>query len=76
MKQLEISTKELTWSRLIIQGFNQKAQWAIGMIHLELITIEQSSNTLLHVIDAKKILQCVTWAAMASWEWVISSTLH
>ena len=36
MKRLGIATKELTRSRLMIQGFNQGGQRAIGMICLEL----------------------------------------
>ncbi|KAL6331488.1 hypothetical protein AAG906_011428 [Vitis piasezkii] len=38
MKRLGIATKELTQSRLMIQGFNQGGQRAIGMICLELVT--------------------------------------
>ncbi|RVW90037.1 hypothetical protein CK203_035859 [Vitis vinifera] len=38
MKRLEIATKELTRSRLMIQGFNQGGQRAIGMIRLRLVT--------------------------------------
>ena len=53
MKRLGIAMKELTQSRLMIQGFNQGRQRAIGMIHLELVIGELSSNTLFHVIDAK-----------------------
>ena len=45
MKWLGIATKELVWSRLMIQGFNQGGQRAIGMIHLELIIGELISNT-------------------------------
>ncbi|KAL6316108.1 hypothetical protein AAG906_015938 [Vitis piasezkii] len=40
MKRLGIATKELTQSRLMIQGFNQGGQRAIGMIRLELVTVE------------------------------------
>ena len=53
MKRLGIDMKELTWSSLMIQGFNQRGQQAIGMICLEFVTSELSSNTLFHVIDAK-----------------------
>ena len=53
MKRLGIDMKELTWSRLMIQGFNQGRQQAIGMIRLKFVTSELSSNTLFHVIDAK-----------------------
>ena len=53
MKRLGIAMKELTRSRLMIQGFNKGGQQAIGMNRLELVTGELSSNTLFHVIDAK-----------------------
>ena len=53
MKWLEITTKKLAQSHLMIQGFNQMEQLAISIVHLELIIIELSSNTLIHVIDAK-----------------------
>ena len=53
LKRLGTDMKELTWSRLMIQGFNQGRQQAIGMIRLKFVTSELSSNTLFHVIDAK-----------------------
>ena len=53
MKRLKIAIKELTRSHLMIQGFNQGGQRAIGMIRLELVTGELSLKTLFHVIDAK-----------------------
>ena len=53
MKRLRIAMKEVTRSCLMIQGFNQGGQQAIGMICLEFVTSELSSNTLFHVIDAK-----------------------
>ncbi|KAL6315828.1 hypothetical protein AAG906_008214 [Vitis piasezkii] len=40
MKQHRTTTKELTQSHLMIQGFNQRGQRAIGMIFLELVTSE------------------------------------
>ena len=53
MKQHRTTTKELTQSHLMIQGFNQRGQRDIGMIFLELVTSELSSNILYHVIDVK-----------------------
>ena len=35
MRQLGLTMEELSHSRLVIQGFNQGGQRAIGMIHLE-----------------------------------------
>ena len=53
MRRLGLTMEELSHSRLVIQGFNQGRQCAIGMIHLELIIGELTSNVLFHVIDAK-----------------------
>ena len=53
MKQHKTATKELTQSHLMIQGFNQRGQQAIGMIFLELVTSQLSSNIWYHVIDVK-----------------------
>lgn len=52
-RQLGLTIEELSHSHLVIQGFNQGGQSAIGMIHLELIIGEFTSNILFHVIDAK-----------------------
>ena len=53
MRRLGLTMEELSQSHLVIQGFNQGEQRAIGMIHLELIIGELTSNVLFHVIDAK-----------------------
>ena len=53
MRRLDLTMEELSHSRLVIQGFNQGGQRAIGMIHLELIIGELTSNVLFHVINAK-----------------------
>ena len=53
MRRLGLTMEELSHSRLVIQGFNQGEQSAIGMIHLELIIGKLISNVLFHVIDAK-----------------------
>ncbi|RVW59837.1 hypothetical protein CK203_098457 [Vitis vinifera] len=50
MKQHRTTTKELTQSHLMIQGFNQRGQRDIGMIFLELVTSELSSNILYHEV--------------------------
>ena len=76
MKQLGIAMKELTWSRLMIQGFNQGGQRAIGMIHLELVMGELSSYTLFHVIDAKTSYNLLLRRPWLHENGVTSSTLH
>ncbi|KAL0455820.1 UNVERIFIED_CONTAM: hypothetical protein Slati_0921200 [Sesamum latifolium] len=44
---------ELSNSRLIIQGFNQGGQRAVGIIRLQLTMEDMVSTALFHVIDAK-----------------------
>lgn len=54
MKKISITTDELTRRRLLIQGFNQGGQHAIGMIRLKLSIEELTSIELFHDIDYKK----------------------
>ena len=44
---------ELLPSKLMIQGFNQGGQRAIGKIRLHMLIGEMESSVLFHVIDAK-----------------------
>nr|XP_009587137.1 uncharacterized protein LOC104084886 [Nicotiana tomentosiformis] len=53
MKELDISTEELSESRLMIQGFNQGGQRAIGAIKLEITMGDIQSTAWIHMIDAK-----------------------
>ncbi|XP_070004334.1 uncharacterized protein [Nicotiana sylvestris] len=53
MKELDISTEELSESQLMIQGFNQGGQRAIGAIKLEIAMGDMQSTAWMHVIDAK-----------------------
>ena len=53
LKELGISLDELLPSKLMIQGFNQGGQRAIGKIRLHMLIGEIESNALFHVIDAK-----------------------
>ena len=76
MKQHRTTTKELTQSHLMIQGFNQGGQRAIGMIRLELVTGELSLKTLFHVIDAKTSYNVLLRRPWLHENGVIPSTLH
>ena len=76
MKRLGIATKELTRGCLMIQGFNQGGQRAIGMICLELVMGELSLNTLFHVIDAKTSYNVLLRRPWLHENGVIPSTLH
>ncbi|KAL0394733.1 UNVERIFIED_CONTAM: hypothetical protein Slati_4439500 [Sesamum latifolium] len=53
LKELGIPMDELSNSRLMIQGFNQGAQRAIGVIRIEFLMDDMVSIALFHVIDAK-----------------------
>ena len=53
LKELGISLDELLPSKLMIQGFNQGGQRAIGKIRLHMLIGEMESSALFHVIDAK-----------------------
>ena len=53
MKRLGIAVEELSKSRLVIQGFNQEGQRAIGMIRLDVTIEELRARPLFHVIDSK-----------------------
>ncbi|KAL0405636.1 UNVERIFIED_CONTAM: hypothetical protein Slati_3877500 [Sesamum latifolium] len=53
LKELGIPIDELSNSRLMIQGFNQGGQRAVGIIRLQLTMEDMVSSALFHVIDAK-----------------------
>ncbi|KAL0373431.1 UNVERIFIED_CONTAM: hypothetical protein Sradi_3258800 [Sesamum radiatum] len=53
MKDLGIPMDELTNSSLMIQGFNQGGQRALGIIRMNFLMEDIFSTTLFHVIDAK-----------------------
>ena len=76
MRRLGLTMEELLHSRLVIQGFNQGGQHAIGMIHLELIIGELTSNVLFHVIDAKTTYNMLLGRPWIHGNGIVSSTLH
>ncbi|KAL0411451.1 UNVERIFIED_CONTAM: hypothetical protein Slati_3734800 [Sesamum latifolium] len=53
LKELGVPMDELSNSRLMIQGFNQEGQRAIGVIRMELLMDDMVSTALFHVIDVK-----------------------
>ncbi|XP_049359184.1 uncharacterized protein LOC125823856 [Solanum verrucosum] len=53
LKELGITTGELSESRLLIQGFNQGGQRSIGSIKLEIHMEDLRSSAWMHVIDSK-----------------------
>ena len=76
IKRLGLTMEELSHSRLVIQGFNQGGQRAIGMIHLELIIGELTTNVLFHVIDAKTTYNMLLRCPWTHGNEIVSSTLH
>ena len=53
MATIDIKVEELSLSRLLIQGFNQGGQRAMGMIQVEMTIGELKLSTIFHVIDAR-----------------------
>nr|XP_027102928.1 uncharacterized protein LOC113724201 [Coffea arabica] len=76
MKELRISSDELSQSCLMIQGFNQGGQRAIGLIRLELLIGELSSSALFHIIEAKTSYNMLLGRPWIHENEIIPSTLH
>ncbi|CAL8990430.1 unnamed protein product [Prunus brigantina] len=76
MMKLGITMDELSRSRLMIQGFNQGGQRAIGMIRIELVIGDLKSNTLFHVIDAKTSYNLLLGRPWVHENGIVPSTLH
>nr|XP_027067664.1 uncharacterized protein LOC113693306 [Coffea arabica] len=76
MKELGISSDELSQSRLMIQGFNQGGQRAIGLIRLELLIGKLSSSALFHIIEAKTSYNMLLGRPWIHENEIIPSTLH
>ncbi|KAH0987773.1 hypothetical protein GBA52_014950 [Prunus armeniaca] len=76
MTKLGISLDELSRSRLMIQGFNQGGQRAMGMIRIELVIGDLRSNTLFHVIDAKTSYNLLLGRPWVHENGIVPSTLH
>ncbi|XP_030964649.1 uncharacterized protein LOC115985896 [Quercus lobata] len=76
LKELEISLDELLPSRLMIQGFNQGGQRAIGKIRLHMLIGETESSALFHVIDAKTTYKMLIGRPWLHEYGVVPSTYH
>ncbi|KAI5342997.1 hypothetical protein L3X38_010873 [Prunus dulcis] len=76
MIKLGITIDELSRSRLMIQGFNQGGQRAMGMIRIELVIGDLKSNTLFHVIDAKTSYHLLLGRPWVHENRLVPSTLH
>ena len=76
MKRLGISTEELSKSRLVIQGFNQEGQRAIGIIRLDVIMEDLKTRPLFHVIDSKTSYNLLLGRPWLHENGIVSSILH
>ncbi|GAA0166762.1 hypothetical protein LIER_21847 [Lithospermum erythrorhizon] len=75
-KTLGISTEDLQQTRVMIEGFNQGGQRAMGKVSLNLIIGELETTSWFHVIDSK-----ATYNVLLGRPWihnnnVVPSTLH
>ena len=76
MSLLGITIQELSNSKLVIQGFNQSGQRAMGMIRLEVAIGDLTANTLFHVIDSKTTYKLLLGRPWIHENGVVTSTLH
>ncbi|KAL2533510.1 Uncharacterized protein Adt_06861 [Abeliophyllum distichum] len=76
MKKIGINVGDLSKSNIMIQGFNQKGQRAIGMIRLKLQIGELNSSALFHVIDAKTSYELLLGRVWLHETGVVPSTWH
>ncbi|KAL0413001.1 UNVERIFIED_CONTAM: hypothetical protein Sradi_1501800 [Sesamum radiatum] len=76
LKKLEIPIDELSNSRLMIQGFNQGGQRAIGIIRMRLTMEDMVSTALFHVIDAKTSYNMLLGRPWLHENAVVPSTWH
>ncbi|XP_071939172.1 uncharacterized protein [Coffea arabica] len=76
LKELGILVDELSNSRLMIQGFNQEGQRALGSLNLEIVIDDMSSRALLYVIDAKTTYNVLLGRPWIHENGVVPSTLH
>ena len=76
LNEIGISLDELLPSRLMIQGFNQGGQKAIGKIRLHMLIGEMESSALFHVIDAKTTYKLLIGRPWLHKYGVMPSTYH
>ncbi|XP_070018032.1 uncharacterized protein [Nicotiana sylvestris] len=67
---------ELSKSRVMIQGFNQRGKRAIGAIRLEITIEDMQSSAWLHVIDAKTSYNVLLGRPWIHENKVVPSTYH
>ncbi|KAM2431592.1 hypothetical protein EV2_019396 [Malus domestica] len=76
MTTIGIKVDELSLSRLLIQGFNQRRRRMMGMIRVEMTISELKSSTIFHVIDARTSYGLLLGRHSIHANGVVPSTLH
>ncbi|KAL0393045.1 UNVERIFIED_CONTAM: hypothetical protein Sradi_2527300 [Sesamum radiatum] len=76
LKELGIPIDELSNSSLMIQGFNQGGQRAVGIIRMQLTMEDMVSNALFHVIDGKTSYNMLLGRLWLHENVVVPSTWH
>ncbi|KAA0066955.1 ty3-gypsy retrotransposon protein [Cucumis melo var. makuwa] len=76
MNQLGISVEELSNSKLVIQGFNQGAQRAIGTVRLEIVIGDLQASTIFYVIDLRTTYKMLLGRPWIHENGIVTSTLH
>ncbi|TYK05705.1 ty3-gypsy retrotransposon protein [Cucumis melo var. makuwa] len=76
MNQLGISVEELSNSKLVIQGFNQGAQLAIGTVRLEIVIGDLQASTIFHVIDSRTTYKMLLGHSWIHENGIVTSMLH
>ncbi|KAL0453888.1 UNVERIFIED_CONTAM: hypothetical protein Slati_1366900 [Sesamum latifolium] len=76
LKELGIPIDELSNSRLMIQGFNQGGQRAVGIIRMQLTMEDMVSTAIFHIIDAKTSYNMLLGRPWLHKNAVVPSTWH
>ncbi|KAM1569398.1 hypothetical protein ACFX10_034519 [Malus domestica] len=76
MTIIGIKVDELSLSCLLIQGFNQGGQRAMGMIRVKMTIGEFKSSTIFHVIDARTSYSLLLGRPWIHGNGVVPSTFH
>uniref|UniRef100_A0A2N9HH26 Uncharacterized protein n=1 Tax=Fagus sylvatica TaxID=28930 RepID=A0A2N9HH26_FAGSY len=71
-----IREEKLSKSRLVIQGFNQEGQRAIGIIRLDVTMEDLKTRPLFHVIDSKTSYNLLLGRPWLHENGIVPSTLH
>ncbi|KAM1993267.1 hypothetical protein ACFX16_009626 [Malus domestica] len=76
MTTIDIKVDELSLTRVLIQGFNQGGQRAIGMIRVEMTIGELKTSTIFHVINVRTSYNLLLGRPWIYVNGVVPSTHH